>query len=288
MSGADNNENTENDYLQDDYEKENYVSIQDYTGEGYTLYDANEEYGEIAEEKRDTVVAAVEQYFLDNYSAEVEVHNFVSAMDGVTVFVESIGEPHFNTIAIVPIDLQNEEIKTDSVWSRDGEVEFAIQGGLYAMAFEEEFTKLDTYLEEITQEYSVIGTPLEVVRKVQAHGHSTQYYFISAAGNVFREVLAKYLANPQITKEELEKFFEENPIDPRYLNVNIEFYMENSETKPDEEIFNQIVTDIEEMKGIPAGGYSIFLNDNYIDKTRGSGKKESTLERKAPDKIMKD
>ncbi|WP_164217827.1 hypothetical protein [Virgibacillus sp. YIM 98842] len=51
MSGADNNETTENENQQNDYEKENYVSIQDYTGEGYTLYDANKEYGKIAEEK---------------------------------------------------------------------------------------------------------------------------------------------------------------------------------------------------------------------------------------------
>src|SRR5690625_151877 len=143
MIGADNDETTENEYLQHEYEQENYVSIQEYTGEGYTLHDANEEYGEIAEENRDTVVAAVEQYFLDNYSAEVEVHNIVSAMDGVTVFVESVGEPHFNTFAIVPIDLQNEEIKTDSVWSSDGQVEYAIKGGLYAMAFAYEFAKLD-------------------------------------------------------------------------------------------------------------------------------------------------
>ncbi|GAB3806954.1 DUF1672 family protein [Virgibacillus kimchii] len=288
ISGADNNENTENDYLQDDYEKENYVSIQDYTGEGYTLYDANEEYGEIAEENRDTVVAAVEQYFLDNYSAEVEVHNIVSTMDGVTVFVESIGEPYFNTFAIVPINLQNEEIRTDSVWSREGQVEFAIKGGLYAMAFEEKFAKLNDYLEGVTEEYDVLGTPIEVVRNVQAHGHSTSYYFISGAGDTFNKLYEEYERNPEITKQELEEFFEANPVEPRYLNVRIDFYMKEQDTEPDEEIFNQIVSDIEEMEGIPTGGYGVFLHDNYIDKSRGSGKKNNTLETLANEKIMKE
>ncbi|WP_164217823.1 DUF1672 family protein [Virgibacillus sp. YIM 98842] len=288
MSGADNNQTTENENQQDDYEKENYVSIQDYTGEGYTLYDANEEYGKIAEENRDTVVAAVEQYFLDNYSTEVEVHNIVSAMDGVTVFVESIGEPHFNTIAIVPIDLKNEEIKTDSVWSREGEVETAIKSGLYAMAFEEEFAKLDDYLEGVTKEYDVIGTPIDVVRNVQAHGHSTSYYFISSAGDTFKKLYEEYEKNPEISKHKLKEFFKENPIEPRYLNVRVDFYMEDPDMEPDEEIFNQIVTDIEEMEGIPTGGYGVFLHDNYIDKTRGSGKKSNTLETLATDKIIKE
>ena len=288
MSGADNDENKENDYLQDDYEKENYVSIQEYTGEGYTLYNANKDYGGIAEENRDSVVAAVEQYFIDNYSTEVEVHNIVSAMDGVTVFVESVGEPHFNTFAIVPIDLQNEEIKTDSVWSRDGQVEYAIKGGLYAMAFADEFAKLDDYLDGVAEKYDVIGTPIEIVRNVQGHGYSTPFYFIGTVGNVFENLYEKYMDNPEITKQEMKTFFEENKLEPKNVNVNIEFFMKINDTEPDEDIFDQIVTDIEDMEGIPTGGYSISLNDNYIDKTRGDGIKESSLERTFPDVILKD
>src|SRR5690625_321735 len=156
-------------------------------------------------------------------------------MDGVTVFVESVGEPHFNTFAIVPIDLRNEEIKIDSVWSREGQVEFAIKGGLYAMAFEEEFAKLDDYLEDVAKEYDVMGTPIEVVRNVQAHGHSTSYYFISGAGDTFNKLFEEYQENPEITKQDLEEFFKENPIEPRYLNVRIDFYMEDQDTEPGEE-----------------------------------------------------
>jgi hypothetical protein len=264
------------------------VSIQDYTGEGYTLYDANEEYGKIAEENRETVVAAVEQYFIDNYSAEVEVHNFVSAVDGVTVFVESIDEPHFYTIAIVPIDLQNEEIKTDSVWSREGEVELAIQGGLYAKAFEEEFANLDKYLKGITEEHKVIGTPKDVIRNVQGSGYSTPYYFISPMGEIFKKLYEEYEVNPEITKQELEIFFNENPVEPSHVNFAIELYTEESDINPNEKVLDKIIADIKEIDNIPKGAYSVFLNDNYIDKTRGDGMKENTLERTFPDEIIKD
>ena len=288
MSGADNNETAENENQQDDYEKENYVSIQDYTGEGYTLYDANEEYGKIAEENRDTVVAAVQQYFLDNYSIEVEVHNIVSAMDGVTVFVESIGEPHFYTIAIVPIDLQNEEIKSDSLWTREGEVETAIKSGLYAMAFEEEFSTLDNYLEGFAEQHPVIGRSIEAIENVGGRGFTTPYYHIAATGEVFEELYNKFESNPDITKQELKKFFSENPFEPKYMIFGIEFYMEENDAQPDEDIFNKLVSGIEEMEGIPKGAYSIYLNDNYINKTRASGKKGNTLERKTPNKIVMD
>src|SRR5690625_1542475 len=133
----DNTKDNGND-KQNDYEQENYVPIQEYTGEGFTLRDANPKTGEIAEENREEVVTAVEDFFESKYKTEVNVHNIVSAVDGVSVFVESVGEPHFYSFAIVPIDLENKEVKTDQVWSQEGQIENAVQGGLYAMAFENE------------------------------------------------------------------------------------------------------------------------------------------------------
>src|SRR5690625_3394370 len=121
------NENTkvnEND-KGNDYEEENYVPIQEYTGEGFTLRDANPKTGEIAEANREEIVTAVENFFKSKYKAEVNVHNMVSAVDGVSVFVESVGEPHFYSFAIVPIDIKNKEVKTDQVWSQEGQVEGA-------------------------------------------------------------------------------------------------------------------------------------------------------------------
>ena len=70
---------------------------------------------------------------MENYKTDVTIQNFVSAADGVSVFVESVSEPHFYTFAIVPVDVKNKEVKVDSVWSQEGQVENAIQSGLYAM-----------------------------------------------------------------------------------------------------------------------------------------------------------
>src|SRR5690625_478094 len=129
------NENTkdnEND-KQNAYEEENYVPIQEYTGEGFTLRDANPKTGEIAEENREEVVTAVEGFFKNKDKTEVDVHNIVSAVDGLSVFVESVGEPHFYSFAIVPIDIKNKEVKTDQVWSQEGQVESALNSGLYVI-----------------------------------------------------------------------------------------------------------------------------------------------------------
>src|SRR5690625_4215402 len=180
----DNTKDNGND-KQKDYEQENYVPIQEYTGEGFTLRDANPKTGEIAEENREEVVTAVEGFFKNQYKMEVDVHNIVSAVDGVSVFVESVGEPHFYSFAIVPIDIKNEEVKTDQVWSQEGQVESALRGSLYVMAFEEEFAKLDEYLESITNEYPIVGTSLKVIANIKGNGYTTTYYFISTFDDIF-------------------------------------------------------------------------------------------------------
>src|SRR4051794_9874828 len=85
-----------------DLNTENLVSVQKYTGEGYALKDG-EETDKIAEANRDEIELAVKKYFSKIYKTEVIVHNLVGAIDGVSVFVESVGEPHFHAFAIVPI-----------------------------------------------------------------------------------------------------------------------------------------------------------------------------------------
>jgi len=287
MSGADNNEVTENENQQDDYEQENYVSIQDYTGEGYTLRDSIEETGQIAEQNRETVVEAVEQFFIDNYAVEVKVNNIVSAADGVSVFVESIDKPFFYSYAVVPIDIENENIGVDKVWSEAGQVENGIKGGLYVMAFEEEFSKLDEYIEYITEESPVVGRNIDSIANVSGSGYETPYYSLTAFGEVFDELYKRFSENPDITKEDLAEFFDENNFEPEYLSITVEFYMEEEDVEPDQEVFDKIVNDIEGLSEIPSGEYSISLNDNYIDKRRGIGRKDNTLIRSTPNKIVK-
>jgi hypothetical protein len=270
------------------YEKENYVRIQEYSGEGYALRDSRKETGEIAEGNRVLVEKAVQNFFMKNYKSDVIIHNIVSANDGVSVFVESVGEPHFYTFAIVPVDVKNKEVETDNVWSQEGQVENAIKGGLYTMAFEDEFSKLNQYLEGLTKEFPIVGTPIKAIENVLGTGYSTPYYSITPFGEVFKELFEAYLNTPDLTKIELKTFFEENNYEPENIAVGIEFYMKDVNTDPDEVIHEKIINEIKEMTGIPRGSYSVMLNDNLIDRKRGIGAKENTLGHFTPDRIIKE
>lgn len=267
------------------YEQENYVPVQEYAGEGFALRDANPKTGEIAEENREEVVAAVEQFFLNEYKIEIQVHNIVSAVDGVSVFVESVGDPHFYSFAIVPVDIKNREVQTDQVWSQEGQVESAISSGLFAMAFEEEFARLDSFLEGIEEELPVVGERIEMIQNTQGAGYETPYYFITTG---FRSILDIYLDKPNITKEELRAFLDKEDYD--YTNINgisIRFYMEESNIEPDETIYDHIYAGIEDLEAIPGGHYSVILNDNYIDRRRAIGEKDNTIDKTSPNRIEK-
>lgn len=282
-----NSENNEKNSKLNKYEKENYVSIQEYTGEGFTLRNANKKIDDIVQESREDIVTAVELFFENQYNTQIKVHNIVSAIDGASVFVESIGEPHFYTFAIVPIDVKNNIIHISNVRSEEGQVENAIQGGLYAMAYEKDFKNLDNILENIAEEHPVTGTPFKVIERVKGNGYTTPYYFISTLGDVFDDLFEQYMENPNMTKKELNNYFTENEFDPDTLSFGIEFYMEDQKQKPNEEVYDAIFKTIEEAPNIPKGEYYVFLNDNFIDRIRGIGKKENTIEKTVPNGIIK-
>lgn len=269
------------------YELEHYVPIQEYTGEEFTLRQANLKIGSIAAANKQAVITAVQSFFLNTYNTEVNVHNIVSAIDGVSVFVESVGEPHFYSYAIVPIDLEHEEVLIDRVWSQEGQVEGAIQGGLYAMAYEEEFATLDAYLEELTTKYPVTGTPAKVTERVKGNGYTTPYYFVSTFADIFDELLDVYWARPDQTKGEFRRFLDAHPLAPEGVSFGIEFYMREKDTDPNEDIYDAIFKQLEQLEGIPTGEYHLFLNDNWIDGRRGIGKKKNTIEKTVPHGILK-
>jgi len=262
------------------YEEENFVLIEDYDGEGFTLRDANPKTGEIAEENRDEVIAAVEAYFVSEYDTEVTVHNIVSAVDAVSVYVESVGDPHFYSFAVVPVDLENETVKTDEIWTEEGQVEDGIKGGLYKMAFSEEFEQLDAFLESSTETYPIIGSPQAVIENVKGNGYTTPYYFVSTFGNVFKDIYNAYMEDPSISSEEIHSIISDQPMDKSGVSIGIEFYMSGDEAEPDKEVFDELAKELEEMKELPPGEYFLFLNDGFVDKRRGIGKKENSLERR--------
>lgn len=269
------------------YEKENYVRIQDYTGEGYTLRNTRKETGQIAEANREELEEAVEAFFLEDYKTKVIVHNIVSAVEGVSVFVESVGEPHFYTFAIVPIDVKNKKVKTDRVWSQEGQVENAIKASLYAMVFDQEFSNLNTYLEDAVQKQPITGTPLKAIENVGANGYATSYYYTSILGVEFDEIYTMYLKNPEISKKELKNSLVKEDFESDRVIITVYLYMKEANTNPDKDVFNEIVDGMEKLEHIPKGAYSIVLNDNYIDKRRARGTKENTLDRSVPNEIIK-
>ncbi len=58
-----------------------YISVNEYTGEGYSL-NGGEANDKIAQEKFDEIEVGVKAFFLDKYKTEVIVHNAVGNVDG--------------------------------------------------------------------------------------------------------------------------------------------------------------------------------------------------------------
>ena len=80
---------------------------------------------------------AVKKFFIDNYKTEIIAHNIVGTSKAASVFVESVDEPHFYTLAIIPVDNEKKTIKPDGVWSLEWEVEQEIIAELLAMIYDD-------------------------------------------------------------------------------------------------------------------------------------------------------
>ena len=262
-----------------------FVSIDNYNGEGYELPNGKKT-DKIAEANRDQITKATKKFFLDTYKTEVNVHNIVGNKDGASVFVESVGEPHFHTFAIVPIDSQ-EKIMTDGIWTQEGQVEAAIKSGLYAMIYEDQLKELDSYLEEFTSKQPVTGMEKEAIQNVRSTGFTTPYYYISVLDEGFDALYENYLENPKTTKEEWQQTAQSLEINPKGYRVTIQLFMKEKDQKPDQKILDQISTDLENMDTLSPGYYSVYLNDNTIDAKSADGTKESTIKRANPNYIKK-
>jgi hypothetical protein len=262
-----------------------FISVQKYTGQGYSL-PYGEENDKIAKAHRDEVVKAAEKFFLKKYKTKVKVHNLVGNRDGVTVFVESIGEPHFYTYAVVPIN--EKKIDTDNVFSEEGQVEDAIRTGIYAMIYDKEFQNLNNYLENFVSKYPVVGLNQKAVENVDGNGYSTPYYYLSISKDAFSmDIIKKYLNNPTFSKDDWKKITKNVYVYPKEIYVTLQFFMKNPSTKPSEAIFKKIVSDIQNNKDLPPGAYSVLLHDNRIGKDSATGSKDNSIELKDRDEIIK-
>ncbi|MGE6257285.1 DUF1672 family protein [Heyndrickxia sporothermodurans] len=275
-----------NETLEEKHENE-YVSVQDYNGEGYYLPNGGK-IDEVAKAHRDEIDIAVKKFFKEKYKTEVKVHNVVGAIDGASVFVESVGEPHFHTNAIVPIDVQSKKIMTNEVWSQEKEVEKGIQTGLYKLVNEEAYKHLDNYIEKLIKEYPVVGKTEDAINNTGAVGLMTPYYYVDIAGKSLESLYNEYLKNPNITKKQLKSKYNPNSIDPKKISITIQLFMKEKKVAPDKTLFNQIGKDIEKATDFPKGSYNILLHDNLILKRTGIGVKDNSLERGYPNSILKE
>ncbi|WP_416148975.1 DUF1672 family protein [Salipaludibacillus sp. HK11] len=277
MEGEQNDTNQNSETSEEEF-NERYVSVQEYTGEGYRLPNG-EKTDSIAQEKFAEIEEEMLQFFLDEYKTEVIVHNAVGRENGARVYVESVGEPHFHTYAMIGIDVEEREIIKDSIWTTTNQVEQGIFAGLLAMIMEEEFAALDAYMKEVVTEYPIVGLRQEAVNNVWETAYTTPYYFVQplALKEEMPRINELYFNNTNISKEELKKNFDKAAYDTRMLVITVNFYMEEKGESPDEEILDEIVEKFNQTEGFPGAKYTIFLHDNYINKLNASGSQDNSL-----------
>ncbi|MGM0842237.1 MAG: DUF1672 family protein [Bacillota bacterium] len=261
-----------------DRNKSLYERVQDYKGEGYSLNNG-EENDKIAEAHRKEIEQAVKTFFIENYKTEVKVHNLVGNVEGVTVFVESAGPVHFYSFAIVPIDQGTGEVVPERVWSRDDVVEEGIREGLYRILFDEEFKRLENYLEKVASEGEVVGRTVESLQNVGGSGYMTPYYTITSfhGDEAIKPVYDLYMNNPDSRKEELKRAFDEKSVDEEYININIMLFMEDKNASPSEKVLKRVEQDLIVMDGIPHALYTVLINDNRVHKESFEGYKDNSL-----------
>ncbi|KZE50698.1 DUF1672 family protein [Rossellomorea marisflavi] len=264
-----------------------FESVLTYTGEGYDL-PGGEENEKIAIEHKDEVVKATKDYLKKEYNIDIEVHNMVGNQDGVTVFFETTGRLHFYSTAIVPIDTEDKKILSDNVWTLEGRIENSIRGSLYAYIKEDAFKELDKEIESVAKTHDIVGISLESLKNVGGNGYSTPFYHVTSTklDMAMKPVYDLYLENPKASKEELVKAYDTSKFDPNYAFITIQGFMKKEKAEPDQDAFNKIEEFVKENNNLPKGTYEIFLNDNYVQKNKGTGLKMNSIKYSTP--ILKD
>ncbi|GLI83855.1 hypothetical protein ANABIO32_15520 [Rossellomorea marisflavi] len=274
----------------DDRPEDRFESVLTYTGEGYDL-PGGEENEKIAKEHKDEVVKATKDYLKEKYNTDIEVHNMVGNKDGVTVFFESVGDVHFYSTAIVPIDSDNQKVLSDKVWTLEGEVEKAIRASLYAYIDKDDFENLDNEIKDIINSNpEITGRTIESLQNVGGNGYMTPYYFVQSSSNdeAIKPVYDSFINNPTSSITDLRKLYDKDLFKSKDLIFSINFFMKDSNLEPDKKIYDSIVQAFEDNDQLPRGTYVINLHDNFIIKSKFEGYKQNSLSQTALDGIIKE
>ncbi|EAC4397849.1 DUF1672 family protein [Listeria monocytogenes] len=250
------NEKTEQEKAQ-----EGTTPVQDYVGQGYSFVDGNKSAERVKEHEEEIKQEAI-NYMKTKYKTDVKVNNVVPARNGAVVIVESEAPIQFTTSVVVKFLLNNKD-EIGSGTSSEGEVEQAIVGGLYAKVYEAEFQQLNQFTEKLAKKYDLEGYTQEAREKTSPNGYQGKFYFVTLGFSDYLSVYNAYLANPEISTDDLRALFIKD--DPTSKNMNIPMAFFSKENKlPEQKLADDLAEELRKEQGLPKGNYDIRVYKNHI------------------------
>ncbi|ECB9581639.1 DUF1672 family protein [Listeria monocytogenes] len=250
------NEKTEQEKAQ-----EGTTPVQEYVGQGYSFVDGNKSSERVKEHEEEIKQEAI-NYMKTKYKTDVKVNNVVPARNGAVVIVESEAPIQFTTSVVVKFLLNNKD-EIGSGTSSEGEVEQAIVGGLYAKVYEAEFQQLNQFTEKLAKKYDLEGYTQEAREKTSPNGYQGKFYFVTLGFSDYLSVYNAYLANPEISTDDLRALFIKD--DPTSKNMNIPMAFFSKENKlPEQKLADDLAEELRKEQGLPKGNYDIRVYKNHI------------------------
>ncbi|EHK2486050.1 DUF1672 family protein [Listeria monocytogenes] len=250
------NEKTEQEKAQ-----EGTTPVQEYVGQGYSFVDGNKSAERVKEHEEEIKQEAI-NYMKTKYKTDVKVNNVVPARNGAVVIVESEAPIQFTTSVVVKFLLNNKD-EIGSGTSSEGEVEQAIVGGLYAKVYEAEFQQLNQFTEKLAKKYDLEGYTQEAREKTSPNGYQGKFYFVTLGFSDYLSVYNAYLANPEISTDDLRALFIKD--DPTSKNMNIPMAFFSKENKlPEQKLADDLAEELRKEQGLPKGNYDIRVYKNHI------------------------
>ncbi|EHP2906067.1 TPA: DUF1672 family protein [Listeria monocytogenes] len=250
------NEKTEQEKAQ-----EGTTPVQEYVGQGYSFVDGNKSAERVKELEEEIKQEAI-NYMKTKYKTDVKVNNVVPARNGAVVIVESEAPIQFTTSVVVKFLLNNKD-GIGSGTSSEGEVEQAIVGGLYAKVYEAEFQQLNQFTEKLAKKYDLEGYTQEAREKTSPNGYQGKFYFVTLGFSGYLSVYNAYLANPEISTDDLRALFIKD--DPTSKNMNIPMAFFSKENKlPEQKLADDLAEELRKEQGLPKGNYDIRVYKNHI------------------------
>ncbi|EFS6814681.1 DUF1672 family protein, partial [Listeria monocytogenes] len=232
-----------------------------YVGQGYSFVDGNKSAERVKEHEEEIKQEAI-NYMKTKYKTDVKVNNVVPARNGAVVIVESEAPIQFTTSVVVKFLLNNKD-EIGSGTSSEGEVEQAIVGGLYAKVYEAEFQQLNQFTEKLAKKYDLEGYTQEAREKTSPNGYQGKFYFVTLGFSDYLSVYNAYLANPEISTDDLRALFIKD--DPTSKNMNIPMAFFSKENKlPEQKLADDLAEELRKEQGLPKGNYDIRVYKNHI------------------------